>query len=75
MGQLLRRSADGDEVIAEWTPSDRESVAAAERRYRELLAQDYEAVRSDGVRYEPMSGDEFPADAAQVILTTGMGGG
>lgn len=75
MGQLLRRNAAGDELLAEWSPGDPDSVAAAEAVYRDHLSRDYEAVRSDGIRYEPIHGDVFPADAAQVILTTAMGGG
>jgi hypothetical protein len=75
VGQLLRRTPDGDQLLAEWTPSDRESVQAAQSEYRSWLAQEHEAVRSDGVHYEPLSGDELPVDAEQVILSTAMGGG
>ncbi|HET7047780.1 MAG TPA: hypothetical protein VFI54_05870 [Solirubrobacteraceae bacterium] len=75
MGQLLRRTPEGDQLLAEWTPSDRESVQAAQAEYRSWLAQEYEAVQSDGVHYEPLTGDELPVDAEQVILSTAMGGG
>ncbi len=75
MGQLLRRTTEGDELLAEWTPSDRESVQAAQEKYRYWLDQEYEAVQSDGVYYEPLTGDELPVDAEQVILSTAMGGG
>jgi hypothetical protein len=76
VGQLLRRTIDGDEVLVEWTPSDGESVAAAQAAYRRWLEQDYEAVQSrDGVHFEPLTGDELPINAAQVVLTTAMGGG
>lgn len=75
MGQLLRRSAAGDEVVAEWSPADEASTAAAERAYRDYLARDYEAVQSDGVRFQPIRDDTFPVDAEQIVLTTGMGGG
>lgn len=76
VGQLLRRTIDGDELLAEWTPSDGESVAAAQKTYRRWLEQDYEAVQSrDGVHYEPLVGDELPINSAQVILSTAMGGG
>jgi hypothetical protein len=75
MGKLLRRTAEGDELLAEWTRSDQASVAAAEAEYRHWLDQDYEAVQSDGVYYEPVTGDELPLDAEQVILSTAMGGG
>ena len=75
MGKLLRRTAEGDEVLAEWSADDPGSVAEAERLYRDLIGQDYEAVSSDGTYFSPVDGDAFPADAAEVVLTTGMGGG
>jgi hypothetical protein len=75
VGQLLQRTPEGDQLLAEWTPSDRESVQAAQSEYRSWLAQEYEAVQSDGVHYEPLTGDELPVDAEQVILSTAMGGG
>ncbi len=75
MGKLLRRTASGDEVLAEWTVSDQESVAGAEAVYQYWLDQDYEAVQSDGVYYQPIHGDRLPLDAEQVILSTAMGGG
>jgi hypothetical protein len=75
MGKLVRRTADGDEVLAEWSADDEGSVAKAEDLYRDLLGQDYEAVRSDGTFFAPVEGDDFPVDAAEVVLSTGMGGG
>ena len=75
VGKLLRRTSAGDELVAEWTQSDQASIAAAQAEYRRWLEQDYEAVQSDGVYYEPLTGDELPVDAEQVILTTAMGGG
>ena len=76
MGQLLRRTIDRDEVLAGWTPSDSASVESAQAEYRRWLEQDYEAVLSnDGVHYEPLTGDELPLNAEQVILSTAMGGG
>jgi hypothetical protein len=75
MGKLVRRTADGDEVLAEWAADDAGSVAKAESVYRDLIGQDYEAVRSDGTFFAPVDGDEFPIDAAEVVLSTGMGGG
>lgn len=75
MGKLLRRTADGDEVLLEWSASDSASVARAEGVYRDLIGQDYEAVRSDGTFFAPVEGDAFPVDAAEVVLSTGMGGG
>jgi hypothetical protein len=75
MGKLVRRTAAGDEVLAEWSADDRGSVAKAEDLYRDLLGQDYEAVRSDGTFFAPVEGDAFPVDAAEVVLSTGLGGG
>jgi hypothetical protein len=75
MGKLVRRTAAGDEVLAEWSAEDGGSVAKAEHLYRDLIGQDYEAVRSDGTFFAPVEGDEFPVDAAEVVLSTGMGGG
>ena len=53
MGALMRRTGAGDEVLAEWSPSDEASVAAAEETYRHWLGQDYEAVQSDGTYFQP----------------------
>ena len=75
MGKLIRRTADGDEVLAEWSQDDPASVAAAESLYRELTGQDFRAVQSDGAFFAPVEGDAFPVDAEQVVLSTGMGGG
>jgi hypothetical protein len=75
MGKLMRRTAAGDEVLAEWWPDDAGSVAQAEDLYRDLIGQDYEAVRSDGTFFAPVEGDAFPIDAAEVVLSTGLGGG
>lgn len=75
MGKLMRRSAGGDVLLAEWSASDQASIDEAERQYREWLARDHEAVRWDGTGFSPIEGDVFPVDAEQVVLTTGMGGG
>lgn len=77
VGKLVRRTAAGDELLADWDRSDLASVEQAERTYRQWLERaDYEAVRSeDGVHYEPLTGDRLPVDAEQVILITAMGGG
>jgi hypothetical protein len=76
VGKLLRRMVEGDELLAEWDRSDLASVEAAEREYRRWLERSYVAVRSDdGAHFEPLSGDQLPVDAAEVILTTAMGGG
>jgi hypothetical protein len=76
VGKLLRRMVEGDELLAEWDPSDAASVESAEREYRRWVDQEYVAVRSDdGATFEPVSGDELPVDAPEVILSTAMGGG
>ena len=76
MGKLLRRTSEGDELLAEWRRSDLASIKAAEQEYRHWLEQDYQAVQtSDSVHYEPLTGDELPVNAEQVILSTAMGGG
>jgi hypothetical protein len=75
MGTLMRRTGAGDEVLAEWSPSDQASIAAAEETYRHWLGRDYAAVQSDGTHFQPVDDDAFPVEAEQVILSTGMGGG
>jgi hypothetical protein len=68
--------AERDELLAQWDRSDLASVEIAERVYRRWLERRYVAVRSDdGAHYEPLTGDRLPVDAAEVILTTAMGGG
>ena len=67
---------EGDEVLAEWEPSDPASVAAAERELQRWLGRKYVAVRSDdGAHFEPLNEDRLPADAAEVIVSIAMGGG
>jgi hypothetical protein len=73
MGKLLRRTIDGDEVVAEWDPSDPDSVRAAADAMRREVDAGYVAVSDDSGRNEPV--DELPRDADMVILTMPMGGG
>ena len=73
MGKLVRRTLEGDETVAEWSPSDAESVRAAADALRREVDAGYMAVQGGEGRNEPI--DELPADADVVILTMPMGGG
>jgi hypothetical protein len=73
MGKLVRRTIDGDEVVAEWSPSDSESVQAAAEALRREVDAGYVAVSDNSGRNEPV--DELPPEADMVILTMPMGGG
>jgi glycine cleavage system pyridoxal-binding protein P len=76
VGKLLRRMVEGNELLAECDRSDPRSVETAERGYRRWLDRRYVAVRSDdGAHVEPLTGNRQPVEAAEVILTTAMGGG
>jgi hypothetical protein len=67
---------DRDELVAEWDSSDMASIESAEREFRRWLDQEYVAVRcDDGATFQPVSGGRLPVDAAEVILSTAMGGG
>jgi hypothetical protein len=73
MGKLLRRTLDGDEVVAEWSSDDPGSVEAAAAAMRREVDAGYVAVEGGEGRNEPV--DELPAGADVVILTMPMGGG
>jgi hypothetical protein len=73
MGKLVRRTLDGDETVAEWTPGDAASLAAAEEAMRREVQAGYVAMLGGDGRNEPVS--ELPPDADLVILTMPMGGG
>jgi hypothetical protein len=76
VGKLLREMIDGNQLLAEWDPSDPTSIDGAELEYRRWLDRAYVAARSDdGVHFEPVRGDRLPVDAEQVVLTTAKGGG
>ena len=76
VGKLLRRMTDGDELLAEW---DRSDPARSRQRRARVPALARSGIRGgpehDGAHYAPVSGDRLPVDAAEVILTTAMGGG
>jgi hypothetical protein len=73
MGKLVRRTLEGDEMVAEWSPDDQDSVRAAAEAMRREVDAGYVAVKGGDGRNEPV--DELPADASVVILTMPMGGG
>jgi hypothetical protein len=73
MGKLVRRTLGGDEVVAEWSPGDDDSVRRAAEAMRREVDAGYVAVAGGEGRNEPV--DELPADADVVILTMPMGGG
>jgi hypothetical protein len=73
MGKLVRRTLDGDETVAEWSPDDADSVTAAAAAMQREVDAGYVAVEGGEGRNEPVA--ELPADADVVILTMPMGGG
>jgi hypothetical protein len=73
MGKLVRRTLDGDEIVAEWSPGDADSVRAAAAAMQREVEAGYVAVEGGEGRNEPV--DDLPADAEMVILTMPMGGG
>jgi hypothetical protein len=73
MGVLMRRLLSGHEKLAEWSPDDAASLAAAQELLRREIDAGYVAVRADGDDNELVT--ELPADAGTVILTMPMGGG
>jgi hypothetical protein len=73
MGKLVRRTLGGDQVVAEWSPDDSDSVRAASAALRREVDAGYVAVRGGEGRNEPV--DDLPPDAEMVILTMPMGGG
>ena len=73
MGKLVRRTLEGDEVVAEWSAEDQESVRAAADAMRREVDAGYVAMDGEEGRNEPV--DDLPPDASVVILTMPMGGG
>jgi hypothetical protein len=73
MGKLVRRTLEGDDTVAEWSPDDQDSVRAAAEAMRREVDAGYVAVQGGEGRHEPV--DELPPDAEVVILTMPMGGG
>jgi len=73
MGRLARRALHEDEVLAEWSDSDRDSYEAAADVFRRQIEAGYAAVRVEGAKHHPVT--TLPPDAELVLLTTAMGGG
>jgi hypothetical protein len=73
MGRLVRRTLDGDEVVAEWKAGDDASVRAAAETLRREVDAGYTAMHGGEGRNEPV--DDLPPEADVVILTMPMGGG
>jgi hypothetical protein len=73
MGKIVRRTIGGDETVAEWSPSDPDSVRAAAAVMQREVDAGYVAVESGQGRNKPVG--ELPPDAEVVILTMPMGGG
>jgi hypothetical protein len=73
VGKLVRRVLDGEEVLAEWSPSAPGSYDAAADQFRRMLETGHTAARVDGPKF--VSVTELPEDAELVIVTTAMGGG
>jgi predicted GNAT superfamily acetyltransferase len=73
MGKLVRRTLEGDEIVAEWSAEDPASVRAAADAMRREVDAGYAAMEGGEGRNEPV--DELPPDASVVILTMPMGGG
>ena len=73
MGELVRRTVDGDSTVLEWSADDAASVRAAAEAMRREVDAGYVAVSGGEGRHEPV--DELPPDADVVILTMPMGGG
>ena len=69
----MRRTLGGDEVVAEWSADDPDSVRAAADALRREVDAGYVAVEGGEGRNEPV--DELPPNADVVILTMPMGGG
>ena len=73
MGKLVRQAFDDDEVLAEWSASDRGSYEAAADVFQRQLETGYTAVRVDGAEHHAVT--TLPPDAELVLLTTARGGG
>ena len=69
----MRQAFDDDEVLAEWSASDRGSYEVAADLFRRQLDAGYTAVRVEGAEHHAVR--TLPPDAELVLLTTARAGG
>jgi hypothetical protein len=74
MSKLIRMDQTGHSTIAEWTPSDPDSVEAAVTAFRTELDRGYLAMVSTGPGHAEQV-RELPVDAPLVILRLPISGG
>ncbi len=74
MSKLIRMDQTGHSTIAQWTPSDPESVDAAVAAFRAELDRGYLAMVSTGPGHAEQV-RELPVDAPLVILRLPISGG
>jgi hypothetical protein len=74
MARLIRMDHSGHTTLAEWKPTDPESIDAAVRAFRSELDQGYYAVVSRG-EGDAEQVDDLPLDADLVILRRPIAGG
>jgi hypothetical protein len=74
MARLISMDRTGHSTLAEWTPADTASVAAAVAAFRDQLDAGYYAVVSEG-EGRARQVDELPLDAELVILRKPIAGG
>ena len=73
MGKLVRRTIDGDTVVAQWSPDDAGSLSSAVEAMRREQGNGYMAVRWSSDANEPV--EELDPQADLIVLTMPMGGG
>jgi hypothetical protein len=74
MSKLIRMDQTGHSTIAQWTPSDPDSVDAAVAAFRAELDRGYLAMVSTGPGHAEQV-RELPIDAPLVILRLPISGG
>jgi hypothetical protein len=74
MSSLIRMDHTGHTTVAEWSPSDPESVERAVEAFRHELDRGYLAMVSTGPGHAEQV-RELPVDADKVILRLPISGG